>query len=94
MWCSGRDSNPGLRLERPEYLTGLYYRSTFHAEVSCKCFSTRINLILLFIGTATLLTRVLGEFRMRCEKNTVDSMGLELSLSSLIRNKCREQEKL
>ena len=23
-WCSGRDSNPGLRLERPEYLTGLY----------------------------------------------------------------------
>ncbi len=26
-WCSGRDSDPGLRLERPEYLTGLYYRS-------------------------------------------------------------------
>ena len=26
-WCSGRDSNPGLRLERPKYLTGLYYRS-------------------------------------------------------------------
>ena len=28
-WCSGRDSDPGLRLERPEYLTGLYYRSVF-----------------------------------------------------------------
>jgi hypothetical protein len=27
LWCSGRDSDPGLRLERPEYLTGLYYRS-------------------------------------------------------------------
>ena len=27
LWCSGRDSNPGLRLERPKYLTGLYYRS-------------------------------------------------------------------
>ena len=26
--CSGRDLNPRLRLERPEYLTGLYYRST------------------------------------------------------------------
>ena len=26
-WCSGRDLNPGLRLERPEYLAGLYYRS-------------------------------------------------------------------
>jgi hypothetical protein len=25
--CSGRDSNPGPRLERPLYLTGLYYRS-------------------------------------------------------------------
>ena len=23
-WCSGRDSNPGLRLERPKYLTWLY----------------------------------------------------------------------
>jgi hypothetical protein len=36
-WCSGRDSDPGLRLERPEYLTGLYYRSAFlmkhHANV-------------------------------------------------------------
>ncbi len=21
LWCSGRDSNPGLRLERPKYLT-------------------------------------------------------------------------
>jgi hypothetical protein len=36
VWCSGRDSDPGLRLERPEYLTGLYsadrkafYRSPF-----------------------------------------------------------------
>ena len=27
MWCSGRDLDPGLRLERPEYLTELYYRS-------------------------------------------------------------------
>ena len=27
IWCSGRDSDPGHRLERPEYLTGLYYRS-------------------------------------------------------------------
>jgi hypothetical protein len=33
-WCSGRDSDPGPRLERPLYLvlqrslTGLYYRST------------------------------------------------------------------
>jgi hypothetical protein len=27
LWCSGRDSNPGRRLERPSYLTGLYYRS-------------------------------------------------------------------
>ena len=27
-WCSGRDLNPGLRLERPPYLTGLYYRSS------------------------------------------------------------------
>ena len=27
IWCSGRDLNPGLRLERPPYLTGLYYRS-------------------------------------------------------------------
>ena len=26
-WCSGRDLNPGLRLERPEYLAELYYRS-------------------------------------------------------------------
>jgi hypothetical protein len=26
-WCSGRDSNPGLRLERPKYLARLYYRS-------------------------------------------------------------------
>ena len=26
-WCSGRDLNPRLRLERPEYLAGLYYRS-------------------------------------------------------------------
>ena len=26
-WCSGRDLNPGRRLERPSYLTGLYYRS-------------------------------------------------------------------
>ena len=25
--CSGRDLNPGPRLERPLYLTGLYYRS-------------------------------------------------------------------
>ncbi|AEE93869.1 fuselloviral integrase [Acidianus hospitalis W1] len=25
--CSGRDLNPGHRLERPAYLTGLYYRS-------------------------------------------------------------------
>ena len=25
--CSGRDLNPGRRLERPSYLTGLYYRS-------------------------------------------------------------------
>ena len=37
IWCSGRDSDPGLRLERPEYLTGLYYRSAFmpryHANV-------------------------------------------------------------
>ena len=37
-WCSGRDSDPGLRLERPEYLTGLYYRSALffrehHASV-------------------------------------------------------------
>jgi len=23
-WCSGRDSNPGLRLERPEYLVHAY----------------------------------------------------------------------
>ena len=27
VWCSGRDLDPGLRLERPEYLTELYYRS-------------------------------------------------------------------
>ena len=27
IWCSGRDLNPGPRLERPLYLTGLYYRS-------------------------------------------------------------------
>ena len=27
VWCSGRDLNPGLRLERPEYLSRLYYRS-------------------------------------------------------------------
>jgi hypothetical protein len=26
-WCSGRDLDPGRRLERPVYLTGLYYRS-------------------------------------------------------------------
>ena len=26
-WCSGGDLNPRLRLERPPYLTGLYYRS-------------------------------------------------------------------
>jgi post-segregation antitoxin (ccd killing protein) len=26
-WCSGRDLNPGRWLERPLYLTGLYYRS-------------------------------------------------------------------
>jgi hypothetical protein len=26
--CSGRDLNPGLRLERPAYLSGLYYRSS------------------------------------------------------------------
>jgi hypothetical protein len=56
MWCSGRDSDPGLRLERPEYLTGLYYRSAFYAKVSCKCFSTRINLTLLFIGTTAVPT--------------------------------------
>ena len=28
-WCSGRDLNPRLRLERPVYLSGLYYRSIF-----------------------------------------------------------------
>ena len=38
-WCSGRDSNPGLRLssvpaERPEYLAGLYYRSISPTTVS------------------------------------------------------------
>ncbi len=27
VWCSGRDLDPGPRLERPLYLTGLYYRS-------------------------------------------------------------------
>jgi len=34
-WCSGRDSDPGPRLERPLYLTGLYYRS--------KAFSVQIH---------------------------------------------------
>jgi hypothetical protein len=33
-WCSGRDSNPGPRLERPLYLTGLYYRSWGYYSVS------------------------------------------------------------
>ena len=39
-WCSGRDSNPGPRLsfthcvERPLYLTGLYYRSANHSSIS------------------------------------------------------------
>ena len=28
-WCSGRDLNPGHGLERPVYLSGLYYRSYF-----------------------------------------------------------------
>ena len=28
-WCSGRDLNPGLRLERPEYLAGLYSAERF-----------------------------------------------------------------
>jgi hypothetical protein len=35
-WCSDRDSNPGLRLERPEYLTGLYYRSTSFEKSTTK----------------------------------------------------------
>lgn len=30
--CSGRDLDPGRRLERPAYLTGLYYRSAFLAN--------------------------------------------------------------
>gem|GEM_PF-5145919 len=32
VWCRGRDLNPGHGLERPAYLSGLYYRgavSTF-----------------------------------------------------------------
>lgn len=35
-WCSGRDLDPGRRLERPVYLTGLYYRSAFHNEASTR----------------------------------------------------------
>ena len=38
-WCSGRDSNPGLRLERPEYLTGLYYRSPITRSIMQNIFS-------------------------------------------------------
>lgn len=34
-WCSGRDLNPRLRLERPEYLAGLYYRSFLWSLYYC-----------------------------------------------------------
>lgn len=34
MECSGRDSDPGRRLERPAYLAGLYYRSAFVESTS------------------------------------------------------------
>ncbi len=53
MWCSGRDSDPGLRLERPEYLTGLYYRSTelIHFS-SLSCFSASIRGHLAFVAAA------------------------------------------
>jgi hypothetical protein len=46
-WCSGRDSNPGPRLERPLYLTGLYYRSWgYYASATMSHF----GLIRLAIG--------------------------------------------
>ena len=54
MWCSGRDSDPGLRLERPEYLTGLYYRSTelIHFS-SLSCFFASIRGHLAFVAAGT-----------------------------------------
>gem|GEM_PF-2467793 len=45
IWCSGRDLDPGLRLERPEYLTGLYYRSASARRCHAVCAFIRINLI-------------------------------------------------
>ena len=58
LWCSGRDSDPGLRLERPEYLTGLYYRST-----GLYCFSSLQKLLALSIYSYLVSVAVAHVFK-------------------------------
>ena len=50
-WCSGRDLNPGRRLERPSYLTGLYYRSPNNTHFS---FAFPIYSNIVFVAVANI----------------------------------------
>ena len=68
VWCSGRDLDPGLRLERPEYLTELYYRS--------------LIVLLRFENNACnyLLLRILQRRPFRCSEHIQSPLLLICSL--------------
>ena len=90
IWCSRRDLDPSLRLERPWWLTGLHHGSKFFypPEKTCIIVISCLSFKSLSIGTGVLLlitTTVSGLiFNLFKRSKTVDPFSNCISFSSFI----------